>query len=346
MPDNSSPKTINLALQGGGSHGAFTWGVLDRLLEDWDRLQVEGISGTSAGAMNAAALAEGFVHHGDARGARKSLDKFWQGVGKLAAFELPSRTPFDWMMGNWNIDQSPWAIMADSFAHMFSPYQTNPLNLNPLRDMLREQLDFEAIRQCDHLKLFVIATNVETGRGRVFERKELTADVLLASACLPFNFQAVTIDDAPYWDGGYSGNPSIYPLIYGCDSPDIVLVQINPLTRHGTPSTPVEIMNRLNEITFNSSLIGEMRAIAFVQKLIDDDHLKNPQTARLKSMNMHMIGAEEAMRSLGAASKGNASADFLLHLKKLGQDTTEEWLRNNWDAIGTESSINLRDVFL
>lgn len=346
MAADASPKIINLALQGGGSHGAFTWGVLDRLLDEWDRLQIEGISGTSAGAMNAAALAQGFVHHGSAQGAKKTLDTFWQGVGKLAAFELPSRGPLDWMMGNWNIDKSPIAMMADSWQRMFSPYQTNPLNYNPLRDMAKTMFDIEAIRACDHLKLFITATNVETGRVRIFDRKDISIDALMASACLPFNFQAVMIEGVPYWDGGYVGNPSLYPMIYGCESPDIVIVQINPLTRHGTPNTSSEIINRLNEITFNAALIGELRAITFVQRLIDDDHLKNERTTRLKSMNIHVIGAENEMRKLGAVSKSNASMDFLNHLKNLGATTADSWIKENWSAVGEKSSVDVREMFL
>jgi len=318
MASSIPVKTINLALQGGGSHGAFTWGVLDRLLEEDDRLKIEGISGTSAGAMNAAALLQGY-DVGGAKAARESLDAFWEGVGQLSSFSLPQRTPLDLMMGNWNLDSSPGAMMMDAWQRMFSPYQTNPFNFNPLRDMLTKMLDIETIRNSDTIKIFVCATNVETGRPRIFERKELSVDAVLASSCLPFAFQAVTIDGAPYWDGGYVGNPSLFPLIYGCNSPDIVLVQINPLTRPGTPDTPAEIINRLNEISFNASLIGEIRAIAFVQKLVEQDHLKSEESARLKKMNMHMIEAEKEMNAFGATSKTNGSMDFLLHLKKLGR---------------------------
>ncbi len=341
----SSVKKINLALQGGGSHGAFTWGVLDRILEEDDRLKIEGISGTSAGAMNAAALLQGY-DVGGAVGARKSLDFFWGEIGKLSGFGLPQRTPLDLWMGNWNIDTSPGAAMVDAWQRMFSPYQTNPFNMNPLRDMLTKMLDITTIQNSDTIKIFVCATNVETGRPRVFERHELTIDAVMASGCLPMTFQAVKIDNVPYWDGGYVGNPSLFPLIYGCESPDIVLVQINPLTRQGTPDTPTEIINRLNEISFNASLMGEIRAIAFVQKLVEQDHLKSEESARLKKMNMHMIGCEKTMREFGAASKMNASPDFLQKLKELGRNTAESWLKENWDKIGEESSIDIRKTFL
>lgn len=342
----SSPKIINLALQGGGSHGAFTWGVLDRLLEEDDRLKIEGISGTSAGAMNAAALLQGY-DIGGAKAARESLDSFWQGIGGLSSgFGMSSRSPMDMMMGNWNIDASPGAMMVDAWQRMFSPYQTNPFNFNPVRDVLAKMLDIETIRKSDTIKIFVCATNVETGRPRVFERQELNVDAIMASSCLPFTFQAVTIDGVPYWDGGYVGNPSIFPLIYKCDSPDVVLVQINPLVRSGTPDTPAEIVNRLNEISFNAALIGEMRAIAFVQHLVEEDHLKGAEASRLKKMNMHMIGAEKKMSAFGAASKLNASIDFLLHLKELGRETADEWLKQNWDFIGVQSSVDIRKTFL
>jgi NTE family protein len=338
-------KTINLALQGGGSHGAFTWGVLDFFLEHDDQLKIEGISGTSAGAMNAAALLQGY-DVGGAVEARKSLDFFWNEIGKLSSFGLPQRSPLDLWMGNWNIDMSPGAALADTWQRMFSPYQTNPFNLNPLRDMLAKMLDIETIQKSETIKIFVCATNVETGRPRIFERHELTLDAIMASGCLPMTFQAVKIDDVPYWDGGYVGNPSLFPLIYECDSPDIALVQINPLIRKGTPDTPTEIINRLNEISFNAALIGEMRAIAFVQKLVDQDHLKSEESARLKKMNMHMIGCEKTMSEFGAASKMNASMDFLLKLRELGRLTAEHWLKENWDAIGEESSVDIKKTFL
>ena len=344
MPTITTPKTLNLALQGGGSHGAFTWGVLDRLLEE-DQLTIEGISGTSAGAMNAAALLQGHCVGGN-KGARDALDTFWNGVGELSDFGLPQRSVLDQMLGNWNIDNSPGAMMADAWQRLFSPYQTNPLNINPLRDLLEKMIDIKAIRACNAIKIFVCATNVETGHPRIFTRDELSIDALMASGCLPFTFQAVNIDGAPYWDGGYVGNPAIFPLIYNCVSPDVAVVQINPLIRPGTPDTPTEIVNRLNEISFNSALIGEMRAVAFVQHLVDEDHLKSAEAARLKSMNIHVIGAEDEMRKLGAASKLNASMDFLLHVKGIGRAATDAWLTQNWQSIGQQSTIDIKKMFL
>lgn len=340
----TTKKTLNLALQGGGSHGAFTWGVLDRLLEDED-LVIEGISGTSAGALNGAVLLQGCAQNG-AQGARENLAKFWEEVGKLAVFELPQRTLLDQMFGNWNIDFSPGAMITDAMQRMFSPYQTNPFNFNPLRDLVERMIDVQAIRDCDTMKLFISATNVETGRIQVFTREDISIDALMASACLPFTFQAVKIKDVPYWDGGYVGNPAIFPLIYNCQSPDVAVVQINPLIRPGTPDTPPDIINRLNEITFNASLISEMRAIAFVQRLIEEDHLKNSEATRLKRMNIHVISDDEEMCKLGAASKLNASMDFLLHLKEVGRRAADAWLKQNRSAIGQRSSVDIRKMFL
>jgi NTE family protein len=337
-------KTINLALQGGGSHGAFTWGVLDRLLDE-QHLVIEGISGTSAGAMNAAALAQGWKQGGRA-GAKAVLDQFWHRTAELSNFNPIRRTPVDRLLGRWNLDRSPVAGMVEWFSHLLSPYQSNPLGLNPLRTVLTELINEPDIQGCSGIKLFIAATNVETGRARVFWRHEVTLDVLLASACLPFTFQAVEIDGVPYWDGGYMGNPVIWPLIYNCDSRDIAIVQINPLERKGTPETSVEIVNRVNEISFNASLMAEMRAIAFVQRLIAEGSLIGEESKRLKRMHIHMIGDEQRLSALGATSKMNAELDFLLHLKSLGQNAADGWLKENWGHIGNESSIDVRRIFL
>ncbi|HUY68361.1 MAG TPA: patatin-like phospholipase family protein [Alphaproteobacteria bacterium] len=341
---DSSRKTVNLALQGGGSHGAFTWGVLDRLLEE-ESFVIEGISGTSAGALNGAALLQGWCKNG-CQGARASLDAFWQDVGNLTSFEMPQAPPLASMFGSWNMELAPGAMIADAWQRMFSPYQTNPFNVNPLRDLLAKLLDIDAIRACGDIKLFVCATEVETGHARIFAREELTLDALMASACLPFAFQAVGIAGKPYWDGGYVGNPALFPLIYNCGSADVILVQINPLKRPGTPETPAAIIDRLNEITFNAALIGEMRAIAFVERLIEEDHLKDAKAAKLKRINMHMIGDEEEMRKLGAASKLDASMDFLLHLKEVGRAAADRWIKQNAALIGQRSSIDIRKLFL
>ncbi len=345
-PRNAAPrkKTINLALQGGGAHGAFTWGVLDRLLED-ERIALEGLSGTSAGAVNAAILAQGYATGGPA-GARAALDGFWQRMSEFSAFSPLRANPLDKWFGNWNIDQTPGALWWDMIGRMFSPYDLNPLNIDPLRDVLADALDVARLQACEPIKLFISATNVRTGKIRVFEKHEVTVDALLASACLPQLFHAIEIDGDPYWDGGYMGNPAIWPLIYGCTSRDVVIVQINALERPGTPRTAAEISDRLNEITFNAALRGELRAIAFVQQLIESDHVHGTGLDRLKMMHVHLIGDEEHMRTLGSASKFNADIDFLLALKELGRARAGRWLDATFGDLGQRSSIDIRQMFL
>ena len=340
----TQPKHINVALQGGGAHGAFTWGVLDRILED-ERLHLDGVSGTSAGAMNGAVMVSGHIAGGNA-GARKALDRFWESVSALGVLSPIHATWYDRATGNWDLDDSAASVWLDTLSRVVSPYQTNPLNLSPLGDLLAQLVDFDGLREDDGIRLFISATSVNTGKIRVFERKELTLDMLLASAALPTVFQAVEIDGEAYWDGGYMGNPAIFPLIYNCNARDVVIVQVNPLTRAGVPKTAGEIMNRLNEITFNASLAHEMRAIAFVLKLLDQLPGDVPVVRGLKRMHMHMIEDEPAMESLGVASKLNTDMDFLLYLKRLGRDTAARWLERNFDALGHRSTIDIRKTFL
>ncbi len=339
-----SVRTINLALQGGGAHGAFTWGVLDRLLED-ERIAIEGISGTSAGAVNAVVLAQGFAE-GGAAGARAALARFWNDLAHFAPFSPAQRSFADWLTGNWNLDRSPATLFFDLFTRLVSPYEGNPANLNGLRHLLADRIDLERVRNCHPLKLFISATSVRTGKGRVFQGPEITLDAILASACLPTVFQAVMIDGEPYWDGGYMGNPAIWPLIYGCDSRDVAIVQINPLTREKVPRTSAEIMNRLNEITFNSALIGEMRAIATVQRLIENGELAGSGTARLKKMLIHLISDPVEMQELGVASKFSLDRRFLEHLKSVGRNTAERWLAASFERLGVESTVDIRATFL
>ncbi|MBM3622362.1 MAG: patatin-like phospholipase family protein [Alphaproteobacteria bacterium] len=338
---NKNTKSVCLALQGGGAHGAYTWGVLDRLLED-ERIEVEAISGTSAGAMNAAVFADGMGRGGRAE-ARRALEAFWRNISDAARFSPLQPTPFDRVTRGWNLDHSPAFMIMDMMSRMLSPYQTNPGNLNPLRDVLLKSVDFERLENCRAVRLFVSATNVKSGKVRVFESGQITPDVLLASACLPFMFQAVTIDDEPYWDGGYMGNPALFPLIYGARSKDVVIVQVNPLSCDEMPTTASAIMNRLNEISFNSSLMREMRAVSFVTDLIDQGRLDRDHHKR---MNVHWIEAEEHMKGLGVSSKLNAQWDFLLHLMSIGREVAAAWLERNFDAIGERSSVDIKAKFL
>lgn len=339
----NEPRRVSLALQGGGAHGAFTWGVLDRLLED-DRIVFEAVSGTSAGAMNAAALAAGLAA-GGRDGAREALDRFWLTTSRMALFSPMQRTLTDRLLGRWNLDRSPGFFLFNLFSRLYSPYQTNPLDHHPLRELLTRQIDIEAVRAAQ-MRVFVTATNVRTGRPRVFDNSELSHDALLASACLPQLYQAVEIDGDAYWDGGFMGNPAIWPLIYGCTSADVVLVQINPLVREGVPTTALEIENRMNEISFNASLMHEMRAIGFVQRLLTEGALTPEVAKRYKNMRIHMIGDEEGMKSLGVTSKYNAERAFLERLKAAGRACTERWLETTFDDLGVRSSVDVAKTFL
>ncbi len=315
--------------------------MLDRLLED-DRLEIDGISGTSAGAINAAVLADGY-EAGGRDGARRALEAFWRRVSDASRYSPLQPTVFDRLVGGWNMDHSPAFAFFDFMTRMLSPYQFNPLNHNPLRDALEASIDFQRLAKGSQIKLFLSATNVRTGKVKVFGAGEISADALLASACLPFMFQTVEIDGEPYWDGGYMGNPSLFPLIYGADSNDVIIVQINPLGCDTVPKTAHEIMNRVNEISFNSSLMREMRAVSFVTHLLDSRQLDD---AKYRRMYVHWIEAEDEMRGLGVSSKLNADIDFLLHLRDLGRRTADAWIGRHFDRIGHESTVDIRDKFL
>jgi len=335
-------RTVNLALQGGGAHGAFAWGVLDRLIED-GRVAFEGISATSAGAMNAAVLAYGWTQ-GGRDGAREQLARFWRAVSE-AGTQFSPYQPLPWAahLGDFSLDHSPGYFLMDMATRLFSPYQLNPWNFNPLRDVLERHVDFAAMRRHSAIKLFLAATNVETCKVRIFQCSDITADAVLASACLPFMFQAVEIDGQFYWDGGYLGNPAIYPLIYDCQSRDVVIVHLNPIVRRGCPKTAAEILNRLNEVSFNSSLMREMRAIAFVTSLIERGKLSEDEA---KHMLIHSIRADEEMVHHGVSSKLNAQWSFLTHLRDKGRAHAERWLEHHFDAIGRRSSVDIRAEFL
>lgn len=332
------PLLIDLALQGGGSHGAFSWGVLDRLLEE-DWLTIEGISGTSAGAMNAAVLASGYAQ-GGAEAARVSLEAFWRKVSEGARFSPFQRSPLDVLMGRWSLDRSPMFLAVDMMSRVFSPYDLNPMGTNPLSGILSEMIDFECLSR-GPIKLFVTATNVHTGRGRVFRNPELTVDVLLASACLPSMFQAVEIDGEKYWDGGYSGNPTIAPLIRECSSQDTLLVQINPINRDETPRSASDIISRLNEISFNAVLIKELRAMALLRKL---DYVEDTEGARMAAMRVHRI-ASPVMNELGYSSKLNAEWAFLTMLRDEGRRTADLFLQQHGDDLGhRETTIDFEEL--
>ena len=290
----NAEKSVSLALQGGGAHGAFTWGVLDAILGD-GRLAIEAITGASAGAMNAVVPTEGWLEGGP-EGARERLRNFWQRISLDCALPPAQQHLFNRLLGYWSADGSPAHLWLDAWTRSLSPYEANPLAINPLRDALEALIDFERVRSCRKTKLFISATNVWTGKVRIFKQDELTADHVLASACLPTIFQAVEIEDEPYWDGGYLGNPALFPLFYETVTDDILLVQINPIERRATPRTAHEIQNRLTEITFNGNLLKELRAVDFVTRLIDAGKLS---TNEYKRVRMHRIsGGRNSTRSL------------------------------------------------
>ncbi len=336
----SKTKTINLALQGGGSHGAFTWGVLDRILED-GRIDFAAISGTSAGAMNATVCVDGMMKGGN-DGGREALEHFWHEMSKSTKNSPIKRTPYDVLSGNWSLDNSPGYHMLDALSRVVSPYQTNPFNKNPLHELIEEVVDFERVRNCSKVKLFISATNVETGRVKVFDSRTLTSDMVMASACLPMVFQAVEIDGVPYWDGGYMGNPALFPFHTHTDCADIVVIQINPLERRGAPKTPQEIMNRVNEISFNSSLLKELRSIDFVARLIKEGKLSSKE---YRETRIHIIENHSELATLGASSKMNAEWAFLTHLRDIGRETACTWLDENFEHIGKKPTVDISKLF-
>jgi len=331
---NRDPVSVDLGLQGGGAHGAFTWGVLDRLLEEsW--LMFDGISGTSAGAMNAVVMADGLTEGGPPQ-ARVALEQFWKRVSDAALLSPLRRGPLEILTGRWTLDYSPVFAALDVAARVLSPYDINPFASNPLRQILAESVDFGRIARAP-VKIFVTATNVRTGRGRIFRNADLTPDVLLASACLPTLFQAVEIDGEPYWDGGYSGNPSMTPLIRECSCSDTILVQINPIERPGTPRTAREIHNRLNEIAFNATLIKELRAAALLRRAADPGTGEGAVWAK---MRVHRI-ASDAMLDLGYSSKLIAEWEFFCWLRDEGRRAAAGFLDAHAADLGVRSTLDL-----
>lgn len=336
-------KRISLALQGGGALGAYTWGALDRLLED-ERIEIAAISGSSAGAMCAVVVADGY-EEGGAEGARKQLREFWTNVARAGEANPYRRTP---MMAFLNAFKPGWAaesymaLWADVASRFASPYDFNPLNVNPLKEVLEELVDFERVRACKGIQLFVGATNVETGRIRIFNGAELTADHVMASACLPQLFQAVEIDGEAYWDGGFTGNPALFPLFSIDATRDIVIVQIHPLERKGAPHTATDITARINEITFNTSLLNELRAIDFVSRLMDESRLPE---GRYRQMLIHNLSEVQALTPLGLGVDLNTDLSFFNTLFETGRGAAERWLAAHFDALGERSTVDLAAMF-
>ena len=339
-------KSINLALQGGGSHGAFTWGALDAVLAD-GRVAIEGISGTSAGAVNAVALAHGWASAGsdaDRRaGARKAMTRIWNEITALGSLGSLQASWSNLLWGGLPKELAPTNIFATAISGLASPYQTNPLNLNPLRDLLKREIDFDAIARLKDLKVFVSATHVATGKAEIFSGRRLSLDAVLASTCLPMLFQAVRIDGQDYWDGGYSGNPAMTPLISHCSSADLVLVQINPIQREKSPQTPTDIMDRVNELTFNASLLAQMRTIDFINRLLDSGRL---DAARYKQVLLHRIDGGEALERYPASSKQSTDGTLIRELFELGHASAQRFLKSRFDDLGVRSTVNIRRDYL
>ena len=334
-------KRINLALQGGGAHGAFTWGVLEQLLGD-ERLEIEGISGTSAGAVNAVMLADGLAR-GGRQEAQKRLADFWRAASSTGNLPLLQREVMQRLLSFTPLEGSPVQAWFDAMSRYFSPYDVNPLNINPLKDLIEKFVDFERLRNQTDLQIFISATNVQTGRVRVFPREKITADAVMASACLPTMFRAVEIDDVPYWDGGYLGNPVIFPFFRTTTTEDVLVVQINPLVRQATPTSSGEIMNRINEITFNSSLIDEYRAIDFVGRLIDQGRLpRGTGPGQYRRINVHRIVLDRFGTHFDAFSKLSTDYDFFDMLHVSGVRAARRFLDEHFDDIGKKSTVDLR----
>jgi len=341
----SGPKPISLALQGGGSHGAFAWGVIDRLLED-GRTDIRAVSGVSAGAMNAVALAMGLLEGGPA-GGRARLEAFWRNVSQADARNIFGDTKVWSALFNpdWLKETPAWRF-AQSLADTASPYDFNPLNLNPLAAVLDAHVDFAALRARSPIALYVAATAVRTSQSRVFRTGELTGKHILASACLPHLFQAVEIDGEPYWDGGYLANPPLWPLFYDPTPNDVLLINLNPFVRNQTPKSPDEILNRLNEITFNAPLVSELRAVAFVQKLIEQDLLKDEAKALYRNVLMHAVEADRWLQDLSMDSKFETEWSFLIKLRDRGRRAADAWLATGLADVGVRSSVDLRADYL
>ena len=343
-PSANGVKRVNMALQGGGAHGAFAWGLLDKFLED-GRIEVEGLSGTSAGSMNAVVYAYGVLKGKD--NARQALHDYWQAISDAGQkYSMVKRSPWEQMFGGWTMEKSMATEGFKLLTSTFSPYQLNPMNFNPLREVLEAHVDFAELDASRSTKLFLSATNVRTGKVKVFHTHEITSDVVLASACLPYLFQAVEIDGEHYWDGGYMGNPVLYPLFYYTESRDVVILHINPIEREGPPTLSSEIANRVNEITFNSSLIKELRSVYFVQQLLDQGKIKEEFRDEFKYVLIHSVRADAALADLSVSTKFASEWEFLTMLRDRGRACASEWIEKNFDHLGVRSTVDLKREFL
>ena len=337
---NDGKKRIAIAMQGGGAHGAFTWGVLDRLLEEKD-LIIEGVSGTSAGGMNAVCVAQGIMEGGN-EGARRLLRTFWESMAEAGKNSIFKPGLLDILMHKWTLHNSPGFVGFDLMTKFLSPYQFNPLGTNPLKDMVEKLFKFDELNKFKDVQIFISATHVYTGKIKVFTNKDLKPEALLASACLPTIYQAVMVDNEYYWDGGFISNPLIYPLIYNCKTSDMMILKLNPTHRNRLPLTPTEIGDRLNEITNNTSIMREMRSVAYITKLIDSG-LLDPK--KVKRLHMHLIENEGTFQDLGWSSKLNTDIKFFEHLFTEGRKTADKWIEENYKHIGHKTTFDVAEEF-
>jgi NTE family protein len=340
-PSQKSPKKIALALQGGGTHGAFTWGVLDAFLED-ERFEIEGLSGTSAGGLNAVALIQGHMQDGR-EGARRELRRLWTAVGDMAQLSPFKNMPFQDFLGNYNLDNTPGYTFMGLLETLFSPYEFNPLNINFFKAFVENFFDCEALRSYQKIKLFLCATQVSSGKLKIFSTQDLSQEVILASACLPYFFQAIEIEGEHYWDGGFVGNPAIYPLIYDCDTPDMVIVQLSAMRREALPRTAHEIRDRHKEITYNACLMREMRSIEFITQLLDKGFL-DPQ--KVKKLFIHLIRDEELFSRLNISSALNGNTSFLEFLFAQGRQSAQAWIKAHYADVGHKTTTNIHQDFV
>lgn len=328
-------KWISLGIPGGGAFGAFGWGVLDRLLQE-ERLEIGAISGTSAGAVNAAVLADGYARGGGRAGARAALGRFWQGLSAAASVVSPVRpTPFDWAMGGGSLATSPGYQLMQLLAGVLAP-PASPLSMNPMQPLLATLIDFERVRGCEEIDLFIPATNIRSGKGRVFTRAELDARAIAASACLPYVFAPVVIDGEAYWDGSFVGNPSLSPLVEHGPA-DIVIIQNNPIARPGLPMTMSDIQSRTSELAFNISFVREVSAIRHLGGLADAE---DSDVVHAASVRLHLISGNEELQQLDLSSKFNTEWPFLLRLHALGVATAERWLAQHFELVGHVSTLD------
>ena len=338
-PQRLRPRKINLALQGGGAHGAFSWGVADQLLAD-ERIAIAGLSGSSAGAVNAVMIADGLARGGRDE-ARKRLAEFWRAASTGGNLPAVQRAVTDRLFSILPLASAPLHDWFETVARYFSPYDLNPLNINPLKELIERFVDFNAVR-ASKLPLFIAATNVHSGRLKIFSRDAINADAVMASAALPFLFQAVEIDKVPYWDGGYLSNPPIFPFLRTTEAEDVVVVQINPILRTTTPKSSVEIVNRLNEITFNSALHTELRTLNSVNRLIDDGHLPNGYgKSAFRRLNIHRIDLGSLATRLSASSKMKTDYQFFDLLRRAGNRAARRFLDAHFDDLGVRSTIDV-----